>query len=226
MDLKELNEFGKILTEKLNLKTKPVAVSLIPEGHDIPEGIEKLDETTRHCQMVDMVRKTGREFYATADEQACKGGSAMMGLNEMPHKLATGDTYLKLKRFNTINAARRTMESVTRLEPNSIKAAVYGPLESATFTPDVIVIITTPKQVMQLSQALIYMHGGRVETSFAGIQSVCADGVVRPYKEGKVSVTLGCGGSRKFANVAEDEMIIGIPVERAHDLLEAVNEML
>ncbi len=226
MDLKELNEFGKILTEKLNLKTKPVAVSLIPEGHDIPEGIEKLDETTRHCQMVDMVRKTGREFYATADEQTCKGGSAVMGLNAMPQKLAIGDTYLNLKRFNTINAARRTMESVTKLQPNSIKAAVYGPLESATFTPDVIVIITSPKLVMQISQALIYKHGGRVETSFAGIQSVCADAVVRPYKEGKVSVTLGCGGSRKFANIAEDEMIMGIPVERVHDLLEAVNEML
>ncbi|WP_135605438.1 DUF169 domain-containing protein [Methanococcoides sp. NM1] len=225
MDIKEINEFGTQLTEKLNLKTKPVAVSLIPEGHDIPEGIEKIDEKTRHCQMVDIVRKTGKQFYSTADDQMCKGGSAVMGLQEMPHKLATGDTYYNLKRFSTINAARRTMEKVTKVAPGSTKAALYGPLETVTFKPDVVVIVASPKQVMQLSQALLFKFGGRVEASFAGIQSVCADGVVLPYKEGKISVTVGCGGSRKFANITENEMIIGIPVERLHDLVEAVNEM-
>ncbi|MGM0771414.1 MAG: DUF169 domain-containing protein, partial [Halobacteriota archaeon] len=63
MDIKEINEFGKQLTEKLKLNTEPVAVSLIPAGHDIPEGLEKIEEKTRHCQMVDIVRKTGKEFY-------------------------------------------------------------------------------------------------------------------------------------------------------------------
>ncbi|MGM0770974.1 MAG: DUF169 domain-containing protein [Halobacteriota archaeon] len=209
----------------MKLNTEPVAVSLIPVGHDIPEGLEKIEEKTRHCQMVDIVRKTGKEFYATKEDQMCKGGAAVMGLQEMPHKLATGDTYYNLKRFSTINAARRTMEKVTKVAPGSIKAVVYGPLENVTFVPDVVVIVASPKQVMQLSQALLYKFGGRVDASFAGIQSVCADGVVLPYKEGKISVTVGCGGSRKYANIEDDEMIIGIPAERLHDLVDAVNEM-
>lgn len=225
MKIKEINQMGKELKDLLKLKNPPVAVALVPDTHELPEGINKIEEKMRHCEMVDKVRKKGSEFYALVDDQQCKGGAAVMGLQEMAPKLANGDVYYNLNRYKTINSARRTMQQVPRLKAGSTKAVLYGPLDKVSFIPDVVLIIDTPKKAMQLSQALLHRFGGRVNASFAGIQSLCADGVVQPYKDGHISASLGCGGSRKYANVAEDEMIIGIPVERLHDMIEAAHEM-
>jgi len=42
------------------------------------------------------------------------------------------------------------------LEAESTLATLYAPLESASFVPDVVVIICSPKQMMLLTQAALY----------------------------------------------------------------------
>jgi uncharacterized protein (DUF169 family) len=220
MDLKEINNYGQEIVECLKLKTSPVAVKLIPKGEKVPEGIKKVDEAMRHCQLVDRVRRTGEEFYTLGEDQMCKGGAGAMGLGALPPKVASGEFYYKgLKQFNTQEAARRTIEMVPTLTPNSTEAVLYAPLEKTTFMPDVVVVICNPKQIMLLTQAYMYKTGGRLETSFAGKQSLCSDAVVQVYKEGKIEVTVGCSGSRAYTEITEDEMIMGIPVELLPDVI-------
>lgn len=226
MDIKEINIYGQKLVDCLKLETSPVAVKLIPKGGEVPEGIKKVDEVMRHCQLVDRVRRTGEEFYTLGEDQMCKGGAGSMGLGEMPPKVASGEFYYdKLKQFSTQGAARRTLERVPKLPPNSTEAILYAPLEKATFTPDVVVVICTPKQIMLLTQAMMYKTGGRVEASFAGKQSVCSDAVVQAYKEGKVGVTVGCSGSRTYTKIADEEMIMGIPIELLADVAAGLKEI-
>jgi uncharacterized protein (DUF169 family) len=114
---------------------------------------------------------------------------------------------------------------VSKLPPNSTEAVLYSPLEKASFTPDVVVIICNPKQIMLLTQAFVYKAGGRLEASFAGKQSVCSDAVVKVYKEGKIGVTVGCSGSRSYTKIAEEEMIMGIPVELLADVISGLREI-
>ncbi|RXA15083.1 hypothetical protein EQO05_15065, partial [Methanosarcina sp. MSH10X1] len=52
MDIKEINKYGQEMVECLKLTTSPVAVKLIPKGGEIPEGINRVDEAMRHCQLV------------------------------------------------------------------------------------------------------------------------------------------------------------------------------
>jgi uncharacterized protein (DUF169 family) len=221
METNELNNIGVELTRLLDLKNPPIAVALVPDGSQIPDDAERIEGPMRHCQMVDKVRREKKQFYALVDDQQCKGGAAVMGLREMAPRLASGEVYYNLGRFESLESAKKTMDQVPVLPAGSTRAILYGPLDTVTFRPDVVLIIDTPKKAMQLSQALIHHTGGRVNAGFAGIQSVCADGVVSPYKDGTISVSLGCSGSRKFANIGEDEMIIGIPTEKVGDLLEA-----
>ncbi len=226
MDIEKINSYGQELIDCLKLKTSPVAVKLVPKGNPVPEGMKKVDETMRHCQLVDRVRRSGEEFYTLGEDQMCKGGAGAMGLGELPPKVATGEFYLKgLKQFSTQGAARRTIDRVPKMPPNSTEAVLYAPLEKATFSPDVIVIICTPKQVMLLTQAYMYKTGGRLETSFAGKQSLCSDAVVQAYKEGKVGVTVGCSGSRTYTKIEDEEMIMGIPVELLPDVLSGLKEI-
>ena len=43
---------AEVLKEKLNLTRLPVAIKFFNDESEIPEGIEKIDENLRHCEMV------------------------------------------------------------------------------------------------------------------------------------------------------------------------------
>ncbi len=225
MNNEDIQKFGKELIDILQISTSPVAVHLVKADEEIPEGIPHIGETTRHCQMVDNSRRLGTQFYSLLDDQMCKGGAAVMGLTEMSPKLKSGEVYYNLNHFASIEAAKSTMEKVPMVEASSIKAIVYSPLEKATFKPDVILVIAKPKQVMELSQALLQKNGGRVNAGFAGKQSVCADGVAYPYLTGEAGVTIGCSGSRKYTQIQDEEMIMSVPVDMLPALVESAKSM-
>ncbi|MGB9940669.1 DUF169 domain-containing protein [Methanosarcina sp.] len=89
--IKEINEYGREMIELLKLETYPVAVALVPKDAEVPEKVQRIDKDMRHCQMVDRVRKTGEEFYATLEDETCKGGASALGLGKMPPKVASGE---------------------------------------------------------------------------------------------------------------------------------------
>ena len=211
------------IKDNLGLKKSPVAIKFVLREEDIPEGISKIDVNIRHCEMVQKASQ-GEMFYATSEEQMCKGGSAAVGLQEAPKKVQTGEFYLSTGRFSSIGSAKRTMNSIPKINP-MMYALVYAPLEKTTFDPDVIVVIANPAQAMKLAQALIYTLGGRVEADFSGIQSICADAVAGPFLRKTPNFTLGCSGSRKFADIKEDEVIVGLNGENIGCVVNALENM-
>lgn len=226
MDVKEINRHGQELIKHLKIRTSPVAVKLIPKGAEIPEGIKKAKENMTHCQFVDKVRRTREEFYTLNKNQMCKIGAGAMGLGSIPNDLVSGELYYKeFELFSTLSASRRTVEMIPILPPNSTEAVLYSTLEKTSFIPNVVMVIGNPKQMMLLTQAVMYGIGGRLETSFAGAQSVCSDGVVQVYKEGKVGVTIGCTGSRAYATLTDEEMIMGIPIELLADVVSGLKQI-
>ena len=226
MDVKEINSYGQEFIEYLKLTSSPVAVKLISKGGEIPTGIKKVDMGMTHCQFVDRVRRTGEEFYTLGEDQMCKIGAGTMGLNEIPKEVFSGESYYKeFKLFSTQGAARRTVEKIPILPPDSVKSVIYSSLEEASFVPDVVVFICNPKQVMLLTQASMYKTGGRLEVSFAGTQSLCSESVVQIYKEGKVGVAVGCIGSRGNTEIEDEEMLIGIPIELLSDVISGLKEI-
>ncbi|WP_340818764.1 DUF169 domain-containing protein [Methanolobus sp. WCC4] len=225
MNTEDIQRLGEELKEVLNINTSPVAVHLVKSDEEIPADIPHIGDTTRHCQMVDNVRRLGTQFYATLEDQMCKGGAAVMGLTEMSPKLKSGEVYYNLNHFNTLESAKATMDKVPMVKANTIRAVIYAPLEKATFMPDVVLVIAKPKTIMELSQALLHKPGGRVNSGFAGKQSVCADGVSYPYLTGEAGVTIGCSGSRKYTEIQDEEMIMSIPVNMLADLVDSAKSM-
>ena len=173
-----------------------------------------------------MVQKAsqGEIFYAKNEEQMCKGGASALGLMETPEKIKTGEFYQILGRFSSLGSAKRTMESLPRIEP-MMKAIIYASLKDIKYDPDVIVVISKPAQAMKLVQALVYTLGGSVESVFSGIQSICADAVAGPFLRGKANITMGCSGSRQYANIKEEEAIVGINGEDIGNLVDALENM-
>jgi uncharacterized protein (DUF169 family) len=166
----------------------------------------------------------GRVFYATANEQqACPGGAGAIGLRELPEKIKTGEMYYTMGKFSSLGSSKRTVDAIPKIDP-VMKAVAYAPLESAPYDPDVVLIICNPLQAMELSQVILYTMGGRLDANFGGIQSICADTTAGPYTTGKPNITLGCVGSRNFAEVKPDEIIVGLNGENLGCIINALEE--
>jgi len=220
----ENNEyFAKELKENLKLENSPVAIKFILKKEDIPENIGRIDSKLRHCEMVKKASE-GEAFYSTSEEQLCKGGSAALGLEKLPEKIRSGEFYHELGRFKSIGSAKRTIDKIPKIDLNSY-GIYYSPLELADREPDVIVLIANPKQAMLLSQAIVYTLGGRVQADFSGIQSVCADAVSGPFTNQRPNISLGCTGSRKFAKINDEELIVGLNGENIGCVVNALNSI-
>lgn len=214
-------EMVKELREVLGLKGSPVAVKLVKNPDGIPEPCDKMPERKRHCEFVQDARLNGTEGYATSAEHLCKGGAGVMGIGKLPEPVADGSTYHKLGNFKTAKGALETVEAIPKVEDENY-ASLYAPLESAKFDPDVVVLVLTPKQALRVSQAYLQLKGGRLSCDYSGIQSLCADAVVAVKERSVPNMTLGCNGSRKFAGIADEEVVMGVPPENLEDILDAL----
>ncbi|MBN2733882.1 MAG: DUF169 domain-containing protein [Methanomicrobiaceae archaeon] len=220
-------EISKVLVETLNLPQSPVAVKFAKSPEGIPEGVKEIEDTVRHCQMVAMAGKQGKIFYATGDKHACAGGGWALGVKEITPSLQTGEFYFKLGKYESWASCMRTIKSVpfvhkTASTEPATYATVYAPLEKTPFDPHVVIIVAQPVMMLKFAQALLYKMGGRIHSEFSGIQSVCADACSQPYLTGKANISLGCDGSRKFSEINDDLMVMGIPAEMIEEIAEAI----
>lgn len=218
--LKANKDNAEVFKKHVKLTCSPVAIKFIDE---IPENIPLIDEDMRHCEMV---RKAsyGDKFYSTLEQQTCQGGAGAIGLRDMPPKLASGETYYNLGRFESLEIAKDTVKELSVI-PQRHLGLIYSPLEEADFEPDVIVIISEPVAAMKISQALVYNDGDKVRPSFAGIQSLCGDVVANPIVNKSVNITMGCDGSRKEADIKDTELAIGISKNKINQVVESLMDI-
>ena len=216
-------KYCKAIESKVKLDAKPVAMKLIASEDDLIEGYDLIDEKIRHCEMVKKA-SLGDKFYSTLEEQMCLGGAGAIGLRDMPPKLASGEKYLSLGRFKDLKTAKNLTSKLSMVEERNW-GIIYAPLDEADFEADVIEIITEPVGGMKLAQSIVYATGEKIEPSFAGIQSLCGDAFANPYINKGINFTLGCDGSRKAADIKNNEMAVGISKEKIEDVIFGLESM-
>ncbi|WP_405270364.1 DUF169 domain-containing protein [Methanobrevibacter sp.] len=222
-NLETNKKYCEVIESKINLDAKPVAMKLIKTPEDLPEGFDLIDEKIRHCEMV---RKAslGAKFYSTIEEQMCLGGAGAIGLRDMPEKLANGEKYFSLGRFQDLETAKNLTAKLSIIKDISW-GIIYAPLDEADFEADVIEIITEPVGGMKLAQSIVYKTGEKITPSFAGIQSLCGDAFANPYISEGVNFTLGCDGSRKAADIKDNEMTVGISKAKIEEVISGLESI-
>lgn len=215
-------DISETLKRYLALNGSPVAVKLAKDPSGIPEGISEIKDQVRHCQMVNLARKEGAIFYATAQKHQCAGGAWALGLREITQSLKTGEFYFKLGKFSSWAACKRTIDMIPHLASGETYATVYAPLEKAPFSPHVVLVVAPPRAMLKLAQSSLFRLGGRINSTMAGIQSVCADSTAQTYLTGRPNFSLGCDGSRKFSGIADSEMVMGLPGELLSEIADAI----
>lgn len=204
----------------LRLRWKPVAINLIRTDAPLPL-VPKPRVKLRYCQSL-MSARRGKSLLMTADCHACPDGTSILGLTEIPPKLASGELYIKFGKLATLEAARQMVAERPKLEPRSIQATLVMPLEDAVLRPDVVAIVAQPEQMMWLCMAASFYTGKRFEFKVSGYNAQCVETTLFPLTTGQINVSFGCYGCRASSDVGEDLMFMGIPYAQLPGLVRGL----
>jgi uncharacterized protein (DUF169 family)/NAD-dependent dihydropyrimidine dehydrogenase PreA subunit len=215
--------WSETLMRVLRLRWSPVAISLVPAGAPLP-NVPMPREKLRYCQSL-MAARRGKSLLMPAQCHACPDGTTILGLTEIPAKLASGELYIRFGKLASIEAARQMIAERPRLEPRSIQATLATPLAQAALPPDVIAVIAQPEQMMWLCMAASFYTGRRFEFKVSGYNAQCVETTLFPYTSGRINISLGCYGCRASSDIGDDLMFMGIPAGEMPGLIEGLEAL-
>jgi len=160
-----------------------------------------------------------------ANRHSCPDGTSILGLTEVPPKLASGEIYILFHKLDTQEAASRMVNERPMLEPYSMEATCVFPLDDPKATVDVVSVMGNPEQMMWLSMATSYYTGHRHDFHASGYNSHCVEVTLLPMRDKKINISFGCYGGRASSDVSDDMMMMGIPVELMPDVVRGVREL-
>ena len=213
-------EWQDILTDILRLRWNPVAISLIGKDSPLPD-VPMPKGKLRFCQSLMMARR-GRSLLMPARCHACPDGTHILGLTEIPPKLASGEMYIHFKKLDSMEAARQMIKERPCLPERSTLATLVAPLKDAALTPDVIAVIANPEQIMWLCMSAAYYTGHRFEFHASGYNAQCVETTLLPYTSQKFNISFGCYGCRASSDVSDDLMFMGIPRKEMPALIKGL----
>jgi uncharacterized protein (DUF169 family)/NAD-dependent dihydropyrimidine dehydrogenase PreA subunit len=217
---KKCADLSKSLEEILKLRWKPVAVTLVPRGGALPH-VAVPQVKLRYCQSLAIARR-GKSLLMLPQSHACPDGASILGLMEIPPKLAAGNIYVKFGKVASQEAAQRLVSERPSLPALSIGATLVTPLEDAIVQPDVVVIIATPESMMWLSMASTFETGRRLTFQMGSYNALCLEATLYPYTTGEINASLGCYGCRSITDFSDDLMFMGIPEVKLASLVESL----
>ncbi|MGV8084275.1 MAG: DUF169 domain-containing protein [Coriobacteriia bacterium] len=215
--------WSETLQRVLRLRWSPVAISLIPAGSPLPD-VPEPKERLRYCQSL-MAARRGASLLMPARCHACPDGTSILGLTEIPPKLASGELYILFKKLASIEAAQRMCAERPHLEPRSTAATLVQPLGSAIYPADVVAVIAQPEQMMWLTMSASFYTGERFDFHVSGYNAQCVETTLYPYTTGQFNLSLGCYGCRASSDVGDDLMFMGIPVAKMPELMAGLEAL-
>ena len=216
-------EWHETLIRILSLRWNPVAVSLIPANAPMPDA-PLPPAKLRHCQSI-MAARRGYSLLMTPRCHACPDGTHILGMTEIPPKLASGELYLRFGKLDSIEAARQMVKERPCLPGRSTGATLVAPLKDAIHTPDVIIVVANPEQMMWLCMAASYYSGRRFDFKVSGYNALCVETTVIPFTTGKINISLGCYGCRGASDISDDLMFMGIPLAEMPRVIQGLGEL-
>jgi uncharacterized protein (DUF169 family) len=210
--------------KKFNFEKPPVGVKFLFEK---PEGIELLDKNLALCEMLKEAHQRSTPFYFTKEQENCFGKAPLGMIGEESTSVASsGLLGYKLEFFQEPRANTRLYRQNPSLVKGSVNYVVFAPLNTITFEPDLLVLMTNTSQAEIVLRAMTYSTGDLYE-SRTSIALSCAWLYVYPYITGKLNYYItGLGFGTKGRKVfPEGWVLISIPYGKIPTITQNLKEM-
>ncbi len=204
----EFNRFGEEIERLMLLRTSPLAVKMLENESDIPEGAvrPKADHGYHlaQCQAFSISRRKGESIAMLKEDNWCWGPLIAYGLA----KPDIAEKFPELK---------ESVKHIPLLEHGRYTGIVSAPLKTANYMPDVVLIYSNNAQLNNILWALSFGGEGLIGSPMYPITS-CAFSVV-PALSGQYCITLPDPGELGRAQAGEDEIIFSLPKEKVEGLV-------
>jgi MtaA/CmuA family methyltransferase len=205
-------------------QTFPVAIRMLRPDEPIPDRARRpardFKKLSMNCQVIDMARRYGWTLVLTREDSICSLGIAALGF-EKPTHLHNSGTLCEGMYTETKEAGQRSEAATDRFKEGEYGALLVAPLDRAPFEPDLVCVYGNPAQIMRLTQAALWKHGGKLASSFGG-RIVCADIIVTTMRTDRPQVILPCSGDRIFGQTQDHEMAFTIPWPQMEQIIEGL----
>lgn len=207
---------GTKIQELLGLKRSPVAIAFRDTAPaDIPRVTAPAPAGCSYWKLA----AEGQTFYTEAsDHYTCPVGAHTHGV-DLPPQVATelnglvetmvGLQYLTMADIPTIPR---------RQEP--FRVALYAPMTQATFTPDLVLIRGTVRQLMLLAEAA--QSAGIAGGSATMGRPTCAV-IPETLQSGQTASSFGCIGNRIYTGLGDDEGYYTLPGAKLADVVDKLS---
>jgi uncharacterized protein (DUF169 family) len=224
------SENAATLIRVLSLKAPPVAVLFSAEP---PAGVDRVRSAALAGCAYWRQAAEGQIFYtAASDHLGCAVGAYTHGAELGPSDQA------ELERMLGIMTEVKyiAMDEVPGIPVRSGKLAyvTYAPLALAPLAPDLVLVRSTPRASMLLSEAV---HAASVRAATAPVLRPACAMLPQVLSSGLASTSSGCIGNRVYTGLPDDEMWHTLPgaridaivdklliIEEANRALEAFHE--
>ncbi len=220
-------EYGEELERRLKLKTYPLAVKLLKEEGEIPEGAKRpLKDFGYHlltCQGFATSRREGIPLVMLKEDMWCVEPVIGYGLAEAPEYFLQGYNRYP-EDVETLEAGRNYAQDFPRLPTGSYIGIVSSPLKIANFTPDLAIIYCDSSQLNLLLLAREYKDGHDLACHLSS-HAACVYSVVPPLLTGQCQVAIPCRGDHYLAMAGDDEMIFTVPMKDLEALISGLRHL-
>jgi uncharacterized protein (DUF169 family) len=199
-------DFADQLAQKLKLNHAPIGIAFLEET---PSGVKHYEEAVPSA--CTFWKAAERElFYATAsDHYNCPIGAITQGFR-IPQPVSENAMSL-IEMMGKISYLEAAEASNVPVVQKKHKVIVYGPLKDfGEIQPDVVLLISTPLQAMMVSEASGVVAWGTGHESRTLGRPACAV-IPSSLMSNDTTVSMACMGSRTFADIKEEEVLISIP---------------
>ncbi len=196
--IQEYNRWGEEMARLLRLSTSPIAVKMLKSEAGIPKGaLRPKRDQNRHyaqCQVFGLARRNRLTVAMLREDNWCLGPPMAYGLvdaGDVPS--GVGPEY---KRF----------------EVGRYIGILTGPLESAAFKPDLVLVYADTHQLRSMLLSLREEEKPKVRSNFFPIS--CAFAVTHPILENAYWINLPDPGEYVRALAQPGELIFSIPARK------------
>jgi len=214
----DFQRIGVELRDLLNLENPPIAISFIDSP---PEGLKKNSEVAP-SGCVFWIRAFKDSFYTVPEDHFnCNIGTVTHGFKK-PSELDLASCVDINLMVGAEYIPPEALDMIPKMNERP-KYVAYGPLDSATFEPDVVLLVCNPQQAMLIAEA-----AGSYKT--LGLPTCSA--IPNAYNTNEVSISFGCVTNRVRTGIKPSELVVTIPkaqlgefVKRLKPRVEANNKV-
>ena len=179
----------------------------------------KLESRMSYCTMVIHAGR-GESMKADINNFGCFGGARALGIVDDDPYYLDGRFFEPRGLYQDLATAREVTSHMHRCS-HRVKGIMVRPVEEFTTAPDVVLIVSNPRNIMRLIQGYTYQFGTTKGFKMVGNQAICAEATAHPYLENDMNISCLCNGPRT-AGMKEYEMAMGIVFNKFERLIHGL----